>query len=181
MQRTPRKKIVIASIILLVLIAGLVFVFVVASSNVRTYRETLAIITAQIASSEKKIAHMVTISNLMKNRTQDIQRIQHIAVDPKRPLQFIETIEQIGRATNVKIALTVNEKEDDVQALLFHATLEGNEKDVRAMLSLIQQLPYQIKISNILFKRDVPAGSNPKQIVLSTMTRLILTLRVATQ
>lgn len=181
MQTTPLKKFIIASTVFLVLITGLVFMLVIASNNVRTYRDTLAIITAQLSSGEKKIAHMVTISNLMRNRAQDIQRIQHIAVDPKRPLQFIETIEQIGRAANVKMVLTVDEKKDDVQALLFHATLEGNEKDVRAMLALIQQLPYQIKIANILFKRDVSAGSNPKQVILSTITRLILTMRVATQ
>ena len=160
---------------------GFSFIFVALSNNVRTYRGTLTATAARISSGEKKMSYSMAISNLIKKRATDIQRIQRISVDPKRPLQFIEIIEQIGRATNVKILLTVDEKKDDAQELLFHATLRGNEKDVRAMFALVEQLPYRIKIVNISFQRDSPAGLNKTQDTLSTMTQLTLTIRVATQ
>lgn len=181
MQMSPRKKFIITSIMLITLISALVFAFVIISNNIRTYRNMLESSSAKISSGEKEFSHMVKISDVIKNRSQDIQRIQHIAIDPERPLRFIETIEQIGRITGVKVALTINEKQNDMQELLFRATLQGDEKNVRAMLALIEQLPYQINITHISFQRDIPINFNPQQTVLPTMTRLLLTMRVATQ
>ena len=181
MRITPLKKIIITSLIALALIAGLLFAFVMLSNNVQAGRDMLAITAAKISSSEKRFVHLVTILDRIKNRTQDIQRIQHIAIDPYRPLPFIETMEQIGRSTNVKIALGVDEKKEDTPSLLFRATLEGNENNIRSMLALIQQLPYQITIEHISFQRDIPPIFNSRQPIASTMTRLLLTMRVATQ
>jgi hypothetical protein len=181
MHLSPRKKFVISSIMLLILTAILIFAFITVSNNVHIYRAMLGTTAAKISSGEKEFNRIVKISDLIKDRAHDIQRIRQITIDSRRPLKFIETIEHIGRITNVKVALTVDEKRDEIQALIFHATLQGTEKDIRAMLALIQQLPYQIKIANISFQRDVSIGVNQKQAILSTMTRLILTMRVATQ
>lgn len=181
MHITPLKKIIIASVILLALITGLSFALIVISNNVHEYRNSLATTAAKISSNEKNFSRMVAISDLMKNHAQDIERIKNIAIDPHRPLLFIETIEQIGRSTDVKIALTVDEKKENTQSLLFHATLVGNQNNVHAMLALIQQLPYQIKIENFAFQRDVPLNLSSRQTTLSSITRLILTMRVATQ
>ncbi len=176
----PRKKFISASIILVTLIAALVCAFVIISNNIYAYRSMLESSADKISSGEKEFSHMVRISNVIKNRSQDIKRIRYIAIDAERPLRFIETIEQIGRITDVEVALTVNEKKNDVRELLFQTTLQGNEKDVRAMLALIEELPYQINITHISFQRDIPIHFNRQQSVLSTMTRLLLTMRVAT-
>lgn len=181
MQMSPRRKFIITSIILITLIAALASAFVVTSNNIYAYRNMLESSAAKISLGEREFSRMVKISDVIKSRSQDIQRIRHIAIDPDRPLRFIETIEQIGRITGVKVVLTINEKKDDVQELLFHAILQGNEKDVRAMLALIEQLPYQINITHISFQRNIPLNFNPQQTVLPTMTRLLLTMRVATQ
>lgn len=178
---TPLKKFIITSIILLALIAGLSFAFVIISNNVRAYHDTLALTAAKISSGEKSFTHMITISDLMKNHAEDIGHIKHVAIDPRRPLPFIETIEKIGRTTNVKITLTVDEKKENTPSLLFHAILVGTENNVHTILALIQHLPYQIKIENFSFQRDVPLIFSSKQITSSTITHLILTMRVATQ
>jgi len=178
---TPLKKLIITSIVSLALITGLTLVFVIFSNNVRLYRNTLAITAAKISSGEKNFAHMVAISDLMKKHAQKIARIRYIAIDSSRPLPFIETIEQIGRSTNLKVILTVDEKKKDTPSLLFRATLEGSEGNIRAMIALIQQLPYQVKIEDISFQRDISPSLGSGQIIPSTPTRLFITMRVATQ
>lgn len=177
----PRKKIIIASVILLTLIAGLSFAFITISNNIASYRDSLIVTAAKISSSEKNFARMVAVSNLIKEHDQDIGRIKHIALDSRRPLSFIETIEQIGRSTDVKIALAVEERKENAQSLLFHATLVGEHTNIHAMLALIQQLPYQIKIESLSFQRDLVLTLNSKQAAPANLARLILTMNVATQ
>lgn len=178
---TPQKKIIITSIILLALIAGLLFAFITISNNVASYRDSLIVTAAKISSNEKKIVRMVAVSNLIKENEQNIQRIKHIAIDSRRPLSFIETIERVGRNTDVKIALAVEEKKENTQSLLFHATLVGEHNNIHAMLALIQQLPYQIKIESLSFQRNLVPSLISKQAAPASLAQLILTMRVATQ
>ena len=180
MRISPFKKLIAASAVSLAAIAGLLFVFVTISNNVRNYRATLATTVTKITSGEKDFDRLNKISDLLKNRQSDIQRIQSIAVDRARPLTFIETIEQIGHATNVNVSLGVNEIKGSSDSLFFGATLEGTKKSVRTMLALIQTLPYQITIESITFQQDIPRTPNAGSLP-SSITRIVLAMRVKTQ
>ena len=160
---------------LVVSLAGIsisLYAFVAASANIEDYRTMLAATMTKIAMGEKDYNRLAQIAEMLKTRHTDIQRLQGIAVDRKRPLKFIETIEQIGRVTNTKVALSINQGEKDVAFLFFGATLEGTEKNMRTMLTLIQALPYQINIETMTLQQDASTSS---------IIRIVLTLRVATQ
>lgn len=180
MRISPLKKFIVVSLISLAAITTLVFIFVIMSRNVSSYRAKLETTVAAITLGEKNFNHATKISDLIKNRDRDLQRIRHIAVDRQHPLPFIEVIEQIGHITGVKIALAVDEKSAS-QELAFHATLEGDEKNMRTMLALIQQLPYQITIDNIAFQGDASSALNQERRVSPHTTHLLLTMRVKTQ
>lgn len=123
---------------------------------------------------------MKKIYDLIKNKNQDIQRIERIAINHQRPLVFIETIEQISRTTGTKMTLTVNEIPDDAQALMFRTSFEGGETNIRRILALIQQLPYQIHIESISFQRDTPLNTASRQNTLPLTTHLLLAMKIKT-
>lgn len=180
MTLSPLKKFLIISLIPLAITIALLFAFIFISNHIFNYRDTLQVTMGNLVTNEKDFNHMQKISELIKNRNQDIQRIKHIAIDHERPLVFIETIEQIGRISGVKVTLTVNDKSDNAHVLVFRATLDGSEKNVRDMLALIQELPYQIKIENVSFQRDVVNNFTAQQTILRPLTHLLLTMNVKT-
>ena len=175
------KKIIITSLISFCTIGVLVFFFILISNNIRSYRDDLDSIIANIASSNDEVNRLVRISDTIKNRKMDIQRLQNLVIDRQRPLRFIETIEQIGRLTNTKIALNVSDAKGNTNSLVFNATLEGQEEKIRMMLALIQTLPYQISIEGISFQRGTANTFQSNQEGSSGGTRLLLTMRVNTQ
>lgn len=180
MRISPFKKLIAASAVSPAAIAGLLFIFITISNNMRNYRATLATTVTEITSGEKDFDRLNKISDLLKNRKSDIGRLQGISIDRARPLTFIETIEQIGHATNVNVSLGVTELKGNSDSLFFGATLEGTEKSVRTMLALIQTLPYQITIESITFQQDISRTPNTGTLPQS-ITRIVLAMRVKTQ
>ena len=181
MRNAAFKKLIAASIVSLAGSAGLLFIFITASDNVQNHRKALATTVTKLTSGEKDFDRLNRISDLLKNRQSDIKRLQGIAVERARPLAFIETIEQIGHLTKVKVSLGVDEIKGSGDSLFFGATLEGTEKSVRTMLALINALPYQIAIESITFQRDIPGGVSNAGSFFQPVTRIVLAMRVKTQ
>ncbi|GEM_PF-3489178 len=181
MKISPLKKVLFTFIASLAIIATLLFLFIVISNNVQQYHNTLETAVTNILLGEENFNHMKKIADLIKKRDRDIQRIAYIAIDHKRPLQFIETMEQISHISNVKITLTADETAGDSQSLIFRAALQGSKQGVRTMLAFIQQLPYQINIQNISFQQDTINTAGAVQTSSSAITQLLLTMKVKTQ
>ena len=181
MALSPLKKVIFISLASFAITAALIFAFIVISNNVRRYHDTLEMAVTDISLGEKDFNQMKTIADLIKNRDADIQRIEHIAVDHERPLQFIETMEQIAHISSIKVALAVDETGRDPQSLVFRATLEGSRQGVRTMLALIEQLPYQINIEHISFQQNVPDTFTKSQTDSSALTHLLLVMKIKTQ
>lgn len=181
MQTQPRITLIITTLVSLLAIAALSFVFIFISRNIERYHRTLSLTVMNIEASEKNFNHFMDIANLLETRSKDIARIQRIAIDRQRPLQFIETIEQIARITHTQSALGVNEIKDDKQSLLFHVTWEGEEKNVRTMLALLQKLPFQIVIQDMSFQKDILSAPGQTQTSGTGNARLVLSMKIKTQ
>lgn len=182
MQLSPLQKLIAALFASLAIVGGLLFAFILVSRNVQSYRDTLGMTATSISSSEQNFNRLAKIQDLIKNRRSDIKRLENITINRKQPLQFIETIEKISHLTNTRVALAADEIKGNTESLLFRAAIEGNDKNVRTVLALIQSLPYQIKIDNLAFQRDVPRTANKGgQPTTDTITRLTLAMKVKTQ
>ncbi len=181
MRISSLQKFIITSTLSFATIAVLLFLLTMVSHNVQNYRDTLTTTVNNIAADEKDFDRLTKISDVLKNRDSDIQRLGSIAVNRQRPLKFIETIEQMGHLTNTKISLGINETRGSMDFIFFGITIEGNKVNVRTMLALIQALPYQIAIENMSFQQGTAGTQNYGESSSQSMTRLILTMRVKTQ
>ncbi|MDP3769679.1 MAG: hypothetical protein Q8R40_01910 [bacterium] len=179
MHFSSAKRLIITSGIYAFVIGALGFGFWFISSNVRDYQNNLGQTVTKISSIEADFQRISKITDLLKTRSADIGRLQQLGVDRKRPLQFIETIEKIGRLTNTKIALSVTDAKSTSDSLFFGATIEGSEQDVRTMLALILSLPYQINMDSLAFQRADTSASRGS--VSIPPARLVLTMKVKTQ
>ena len=90
-----------------------------------------------------------------------------------QPIDFIETIESLASTTQNEILLGFDEKSPDPQYLLFRITLTGSESNLLKYFSLIELLPYEIRVDDINFQRG--AGEHTEK---SATDQLILSIRV---
>ncbi len=157
-------------------IAGMLFLFFTISGNVERYGQTVEDARAQIISGEKNFDHVAKIADLIKSRKSDISHIRNIMIDRARPLVFIETMERISHLTNTKIVLSIDEKKGGNDALFFSVAIEGNQQNVRTMIALMMNLPYDIAIDTMTFQREALI-----QQLLQGATRVLFTMRVKAQ
>ena len=176
MRLTPFIKFTLTSALSAFSIATLGFIFFAVARNVQESRNNLNTIVSNITSSEKDRDRIIHISDLLKDRAQDINRLTSLSVNRARPLQFIERIEEIGHVTNTILALSVDEAKGDANSLIFRATIDGTEASVRSALRLIEALPYQLAIENFSFQRD-----SGQQVSLKPPAHLTIAMRIKTQ
>jgi len=179
MHFSSAKRLILTSGIYTLIIGALGFAFWFISSNVQDYQNNLEQTVTTISSIKTDFERISQITDLLKTRAVDVNRLQQLGVDRKRPLQFIKTIEKIGHLTNAKITLSVSDAKATADSLFFGAIIEGSPQDIRTILALILSLPYQISIESLSFQRGdtglLSRGGTPPA------TRLTLTMKVKTQ
>lgn len=101
--------------------------------------------------------------------------IQTSFANPASPLSFIESIEGLGRATGVEVALSLAGGEGGAAGTTYQLLATGNSAAVLAFLERLESFPFLVEIVDPDFSRpDVPEGGK-----LSTVpARLALTIRM---
>lgn len=176
MRFTPLYAFIVTSVVSAAAIGASGASFFIVSRNIQTSRDNLQEMAGEIMSMNADHSRILSLSELFKQRADDISRLNNLSVNKQRPLDFIERIESIAHITNSTLALGADEVKGDPTTLLFRVAADGNEIGLRNFIKLIEALPYQISIENVSFQRDMntPVQGKPN-------AHLILALKVKAQ
>lgn len=144
----------------------------------------LQVIESQIASLEEERKLARSGASLLEAHRRDLERFRKIAVNRERPVEFIETLENLAKDTKNTIVLDFDEGRSSPDSLLLRLTVEGSEESTRQYLSLLEFLPHEIRVEELTLQsiggggRAAPSpppgtkGAPPSH-------RLLLTIRVS--
>lgn len=153
-------------------------------SKVREERERLSMIEADIRSSESERAAARKIDEVVSSHEDEIRRIEKFFVDPERPVDFIESLENLARKTRNQVALSVESSPKDQHIFSFRVSADGKEEELVKYLRLLELLPYEIQVDEISLQRgqgqENPPGGSSEALAAPTH-RLTLLIRVKTK
>lgn len=166
MKIGTREKFTLTLIISVVLVGALFWFYAYMTSSVRQAGSNLAEIEAEITSLEEERKQARIVERILEKRGEDIARVNAFLVSRERPIQFIEELEGLAKATGNLMALAVDSPAGGGGDLLFRITLDGTEAGVSKYLKLFELLPYDIRIEDFSFQKitegDKPAGTDTR-------------------
>lgn len=161
---TPTQKF-IAAIALSILGIGLSGgVFWRLSSAVRGGTGMLQEIESKIAALESERKNTRSFEALLEERSDQFARIRRFSPNREQPVEFIEGLEALARDTKNSISLDFDEGRSKKNAeLIFRLTVEGDETSSRKFLKLLEFLPYEIRMEDLVFQQISAGGSAPDE------------------
>ena len=119
---------------------------------------------------------------VMRERRDDILRIQNFFVDRERPIAFLKSLEGIAGALGVTLAVDVDSTEDDKNSLAFRLALGGTREGVMRALALIERMPYGVVVQDASYEEVSSSGTGSTVRSGGTpSSRLTLLIRVRAQ
>src|SRR3989338_90725 len=147
------------------------------------YREMQAIkkeiqtIREGIASLEAENGAIRDFQAVRSRRADDIGRINKFFIEKDRPLDFIESLEYLGRITQTALAIDAGGMSKESDYFTFRFAIDGDLENTFKFLSLLEQIPYNILISSFTVSPTEGDPQNPE----ARRTRLSLTIKARTR
>lgn len=149
---TARQRFILTAALVATASSGAIAVFFLASQTVRSSRAALQAIETNIHFLEQEHASGMQIAQALGRRTRDVERLKKFFVNPERPLDFIEKIEDVARRTGNGISLALDQSRAEPKTLFLRLALEGGDSNIASMLSLIDTLPYDIEVRQMNYE-----------------------------
>ncbi len=146
-------------------------------------RMSLSKVKSDIASSGEDRKAVRAADLIFAERKDDLARIEKFFIDSKQPVDFIESLENLARATRNQITLSVDSGIREQRMLAFRLSLDGSKENLLRYLALLELLPYEIHVDEISLQRaeGFEAGAAVGQSGTSPAHRLSLLFRVKTK
>lgn len=107
-------------------------------------------IRVRIQSFEEEREAVRRIASLIESYRSTTARIHEFMIRRDDPLEFIETLENVARATgNAAVLDFDSEKSKKGDELVFRVTVDGTREGVFRYVELLELLPYPIRIDEI--------------------------------
>lgn len=88
----------------------------------------------------------------LKGHEQELARIKKVFLPrDEKPIEFIENIEGLARATKSRHTLSFDEGRSRGSDLYFSLSLTGGETDVREFLRILEHMPYYLTVGEFSF------------------------------
>lgn len=149
----PHQNIILTALFVLFLVGSLGVSFWLMIRSIKNFGQSFQNIANKIAAHEEDREQARHADALVKKRETDIKKVKEFFIDRKEPVLFIEQLEEIARTTRNKVALTIDEEKGETNSLMFRVSVQGSEATVRMMLTLIELMPYQIAVEDIIFEK----------------------------
>lgn len=142
-------------------------------ANVRTNLKTLE--------DDREAARQ--ISAVLENNEIAVERMQKFPVNAQKPLEFIETLEDLARSTGSTAALDLDsQKKSKTDELTLRVTVEGTRSGILTYIKLLELLPHIIHIDEINYQTVTDSRPAANSGAHGTGgNRLLITLSVKTQ
>lgn len=183
MKLSSKQKLILTSGISFAVTVALAWGFLYLAYGVISARSSVGTVMERIAKVETDIAQANTFKDILEDRSDDIEHIEKLFVDRERPVELIERLENIATSTRVVLLIDLGAQSSDEEFLDLRLTLEGSNQGLLKYLSLLELLPYEIKIGEIAFQQS---GSEQPGIAKSGLagarnSRLLLSIGVRAQ
>lgn len=176
MRFTPQQKLIAASAMSALTLGACLRIFWFVASGVTQDDAVRADIQTRLDGFAQDRLRAQAARVLRAERQGDITRILEFFVDRAHPVAFLQTLEELGRATDTAVTIEVDDAGSDREHLGFRVIVEGSEqRSMVRYVRLLERLPYVIAVSEINEERRSPeAQSGPAD-------RLVASFRVRTQ
>ena len=152
-------------------------------ASIGGFSGSLDAIAEKIASREQDRVKANHVGTTLKKRASELARINGLFVSKTQPVNFIEDLEAIGRATGSDVKVAANEAGDSTDMLVFHLTASGSSSGLRRMVRLIELMPYEVVIDDVSYQTGgIATGGNGLSVAPGPLlgATLAATLRVKT-
>ena len=173
-KRSSLTVISLSILSIVILIIGTSYLY----HRVNLVKAEIQEIKSGIASIEAENDAIRNFQMIRSSHAADIKRIRAFFIEKDQPLDFIETIESLGRSTHTKLTLDALPTTNKTTSLTFRIVAEGNEKDVFRFLSLVELAPYQITIHSFAVNQVAELGPVTPE---AAKTQLSFTIEVKTE
>lgn len=183
MHFNSAHKLIFTSIVSFVVVGILAVTFWRVFSDVRDAAGDLSLIESRIADLENDHRTALAVSEVLKEKSSDLERIGRFLIDRERPVGFIEDLERLAEFTGNKVAIDVvsSEKGRSPDILNFRLTIEGEEKDVFRYLRLLELAPYEISVEDFAYQKIAPSVTPAKSAKSVSDARFIILIGVKTK
>lgn len=185
MKFGARQKFFLTIVLSLVGLSFLSLVLIILLNQAKTASAVLRRSAEKIAELEikRKLADEMRV--LIKDRVEDLARINKFFVDRERPVDFIESLEEMAKKTKNRVAIDFNEARSKSKNLFFKLTIEGSENSVRKYLKLLELMPYKIRVEDLTFQKITISETptfvrQPKGSEIPISQRIIVLIQVDT-
>lgn len=118
-------------------------------------------------------------SAIIRNRQNDIQRVNNFFVDKNKPINFVEDLESSAKRLGNDFIIDLDEGRSKGGLVYFRLTVSGTEKSTRQYLKLLELMPYKISIEEMEYQDLGKGGVRPPHSILSNIDNLFtLTLLI---
>lgn len=175
---SAEQKLIAASAVSVLTLGVCLWAFWFVVSGVARDDAVRAEITDRLDGFAQDRARAQAFNALHGERRGDIARITGFFADRVRPIAFLHTLEDLGRATGTAVAIEVDDAGNDATHLGFRVIVEGNGQDrMVRYVRLLERLPYAITVTRI--SEEKKSLGAPTQLMPAN--RLVVALRVRTR
>ena len=178
MRFTHQQKLTAASAASVVALGACLWAFWFFASGVARDGAARAEIQARLDELSAAYSRAQVFLALRAERQADFTRILGFLVDRARPIAFLRTLEDLGRAIGATVAIEVDDAGSDREHLGFRVIVEGDgQHRMVRYVRLLERSPYAITVTQITEENESPdaqAGSGPAD-------RLVVSVRVRTR
>lgn len=168
----PFYKFIITAGICLLVISALIFGLFYMSSNIFSADGEFAAVDAKINELYQERKRAETVNMLLTEHKDDIIRLHHFFLDRQHPIDFIQQLENVARATKNTLTLGVNEGTADTSSLSFRITVDGTQSSIRTFIRILDALPYSVTLGSITFQNQGRVQTMPGTDAQASPARL---------
>lgn len=146
------KIIAVAAILNLIVFAACFYLF----TNIKKIDKVVSEHLTQIESEVKKNESLRSIKNLMNDTKKEREQIASLFVQPNGTVDFIETVEFLGRVAGIKLEIESvgvdalkGKTGSSTESFRLSFKTEGSWSGTMRLLSLLENMPYKISFENI--------------------------------
>lgn len=160
------------------------------AGRITNYHTTLAALDEKIAVLETRRLQARRGEQILTRRIKDFERVKASFVSRARPVALVEYVENLAVRTGNTLVLEIIESAPPDE-LALRLTAEGAVETVQKFVQLIELMPYQISIDELIFQRldgalagsaSVKTGASPLSLTGHAdrpHARVVLNTRVA--
>lgn len=158
---------IITSSFLAVICAVAVGIYAFLYIQIKNTNEHVSIVQNEAEAQEIENNGQQSLEDILNNTKEDREKIASIVLSDDKVVDFLESVEALGPLTNTTVttaSVNVNDATGkDTGFLTLQMNVAGSWQNVLQFASLIENMPYQITITDASFTGEVQKSTDKKK------------------